>query len=62
MKGNFKKGDRVYHKNLKLYGIFQEYDWASEDFCFVTFDSEDNYDDTRCVSLNQLVSVKPKSI
>ena len=54
----FKKGDRVFHKNLGRYGIFVEEDWASNDSCFVKFDSEDNYDDTLCVSYNQLSLVE----
>lgn len=49
-----KQGDKVYHKNLKKYGIFVEKDWASEDFCFVDFGDED----VRCVSYNQLELVE----
>lgn len=45
-----KKGDRVYHKNLKRYGTFVENDWANEEFCFVDFGN----DDVKCVSFNQL--------
>ena len=26
----FKKGVRVYHKNLKMKGTFVEYDWTGE--------------------------------
>ena len=31
----FKPGDRVYHKNLKLYGTFIDYAWESDDECDV---------------------------
>lgn len=50
----FKQGYKVYHKNLKKYGIFVEEDWASKDSCFVDFGD----DDVRCVSYNQLELVK----
>ena len=51
-------GDRVYHKNLKRYGTYVEDDWASDDSCFIKFDSEDNYDDILCVSKNLLQIVE----
>jgi len=53
MEKKFNKGDRVYHKNLKAYGTFEEYDWASNDGAFVEFDDEEF--GCRCVTLNQLV-------
>lgn len=57
----FKIGDRVYHKNLETYGIFDSYDWASDDSCFVCFEDEYGHnDDYRCVSLNQLIKVDKK--
>ena len=34
----FKLGDRVYHKNLKLYGTFIDYAWESDDECDVDFE------------------------
>ena len=54
---NFKKGDRVLHKNLHMKGTFVEYDWAGEDEAWVDFDNEDNYEDCRHISTNQLVLV-----
>ena len=53
----FKKGDRVFHKNLKLMGEFVEYDWTGEDECWVKFDNPDDPDDCRHVSTNQLENV-----
>ena len=38
----FKKGDRVYHKNLKAYGVFEDYDWADNSSCFVTLHAKDS--------------------
>lgn len=35
----FKPGDRVYHKNLKLYGTFIDYAWESDDECDVDFEN-----------------------
>lgn len=49
-----KAGDRVYHKNLQRFGTYVEDDWASDDSCFVNFDTEDEYEDVLCVSKNQL--------
>lgn len=54
----FKKGDRVYHKNLQLKGTFIEYDWTGEDECHVNFDTEDGHEDCRHVSTNQLELIK----
>ena len=51
---NFKQGDKVYHKNLKMYGIYADNDWASNDSCFVDFEN----DTSLCVSKNQLVKVE----
>ena len=51
----FEAGDRVYHKNLELYGTFDGYDWASDDTCLVCCEDEFGHnDDYKCVSLNQL--------
>lgn len=51
----FKKGDRVLHKNLQMKGTFIEYDWTGKSECHVLFDNEDNYDDCRHVTTSQLV-------
>ena len=53
----FKKGDRVLHKNLQMKGTFVEYDWTGEDKAWVDFDNEDNYEDCRHISTNQLVLI-----
>jgi len=55
---NFKKGDAVYHKNLKMYGIYANNDWASGDSCFVDFEN----DSRLCVSKNQLVRIESKPV
>ena len=52
---DFKKGDRVLHKNLQMKGTFVEYDWTGKAECHVLFDNEDNYDDCRHVTTSQLV-------
>lgn len=36
----FKKGDRVYHRNLKQYGTFIGYAWESNEECDVDFETE----------------------
>lgn len=54
----FKKGDRVFHKNLKMEGTFMEYDWTGKEECHVVFDTEDGYEDYRHVTTNQLVLIK----
>ena len=41
MDKKFKHGDRVYHRNLKQYGIFIDYEWESEEECDVNFETED---------------------
>jgi hypothetical protein len=53
----FKKGDRVYHKNLQLKGTFIEYDWTGVSECYVNFDTEDGYEDCRHVTTSQLVLI-----
>lgn len=58
----FNKGDRVFHKNLKLIGEFVEYDWTGEDECWVKFDNPDDSDDCRHVSTNQLQKESSKDI
>ena len=54
----FKKGDRVLHKNLQLKGTFLEYDWTGKDESWVDFDNEDGYEDCRHISTNQLVLIE----
>lgn len=46
----FKKGDRVFHRNLKRYGTYVDDDWASTESCFVQFDNNDDPDDVLCVT------------
>jgi len=47
----FNPGDRVFHRNLKEYGTFVEYDkFSCNQDCYVRFDNEDDPDDVRCVS------------
>ena len=53
----FKKGDRVLHRNLQMKGTFVEYDWTGKDESWVDFDNEDNYEDCRHISTNQLVLI-----
>lgn len=55
---DFKKGDKVFHKNLQLAGTFIEYDWTGKDEAWVEFDNEDGYEDCRHISTNQLVLVE----
>lgn len=50
----FKKGDRVYHRNLQKKGTFVEYDWTGKDECHVDFDTDDGFDDCRHVTTSQL--------
>ena len=57
----FKNGDKIFHKNLEAYGIFEEYDWADNSSCFVTF-YEDGHEDFKCVSLNQLIKTDKQII
>lgn len=51
---NFNPGDRVYHKNLKLYGTFVGYAWESDDECDVDFEMEDGEIEQRHVSVGWL--------
>ena len=55
---DFKKGDRVLHKNLQMKGTFVEYDWTGKDESWVDFDNEDGYEDCRHISTNQLVLIE----
>ena len=45
------------HKNLQMKGTFVEYDWIGKDEALVDFDNEDNYEDCRHISTNQLVLI-----
>lgn len=36
----FKEGDKVYHRNLELYGTFLGYAWESDEECDVEFETE----------------------
>ena len=37
----FKPGDKVFHRNLKQYGIFIGYAWESKEECDVEFADEE---------------------
>lgn len=50
----FKKGDRVYHRNLQKKGTFIEYDWIGKSECHVNFDTDDGFEDCRHVTTGQL--------
>lgn len=56
----FKSGDRVYHKNLKLYGTFIDYAWESDDECDVDFEMEDGEIEQRHVSVGWLELIESK--
>lgn len=59
----FKKGDRVLHKNLQMKGTFIEYDWTGKKECHVEFDTEDDdYKEYRHVTTSQLVLIEEKEI
>ena len=51
----FKKGDRVFHKNLKLFGTFIDYAWENpSEETDVDFEMEDGEIEQRHVSVNWL--------
>lgn len=51
----FKKGDKVFHKNLELFGTFVDYAWENpNEEADVDFEMEDGYIEQRHVSINQL--------
>lgn len=54
----FKPGNRVYHKNLKLYGTFLDYAWESDDESDVDFEMEDGEIEQRHVSVSWLQLVE----
>lgn len=54
MQKEFNYGDKVYHRNLKLYGTFVGYAWESDDECDVDFEMEDGEIEQRHVSVGWL--------
>lgn len=50
----FKKGDKVFHKNLQLVGTFIGYAWETNAEADVDFEMGDGYIEQRHVSINQL--------
>ena len=54
----FKNGDKVYHKNLKMTGMFIGYAWESKEEADVEFEMEDGYIEQKHVSINQLEKIK----
>lgn len=54
----FEHGDRVYHRGLKLYGIFVDYAWNSDDECYVDFENQYGDIEQRHVSVNWLEKVQ----
>lgn len=58
MDKKFKPGDRVYHRNLKQYGIFIGYAWESEEECDVDFETEDGEMEQKHVSVNWLEPIQ----
>ena len=56
----FKPGDRVYHKNLKLYGTFIDYAWELDDECDVDFEMGDGEIEQRHVSVSWLILIESK--
>ena len=55
-KGEFKRGDRVYHNQFQLIGVFFCYD-ADEDDCYVDFDKGDRFSGRRKVKSKSLRKV-----
>ncbi len=49
-----KKGDIVFHKNLRMVGTFVGYAWESKEEADVDFEMEDGYTEQRHVSVKQL--------
>ena len=54
MQEEFKPGDKVYHRQLKLYGIFIDYAWESDTECDVDFEMEDAEIEQRHVTVSRL--------
>lgn len=53
----FKQGDIVYHRHLKQYGKFIEYNWISDEEAYVAFTDQYGYSDVKCVTVAQLQGV-----
>ena len=53
----FKPGDKVYHRNLKLYGTFIGYAWESDEECDVDFGLGNGDFEQRHVSVSWLDKV-----
>ena len=51
---DFKPGDRVFHKILRLIGTFVGYAWESDEEADVDFEMGDGLIEQRHVSINQL--------
>lgn len=49
----FKPGDKVFHRNLKQYGIFIGYAWESKEECDVEFEIDGEIEQKH-VSINWL--------
>lgn len=58
MSKEFKVGNRVYHKSLKMYGVFLGYVWETKEECDVDFSTEDR-EDQRHVTVKMLELVPP---
>lgn len=55
MNKKFKAGDRVYHKHLKQFGTFVQYNKLSDEECYVEFVDENGYTECKIVSVSQLL-------
>lgn len=53
----FKPGDKVYHRQLKLYGTFIDYAWETDEECDVDFKMEDGEIEQRHVTVSRLEKV-----
>ena len=53
----FKQGDIVYHRHLKQYGKFIEYNRISDEEAYVEFTDQYGYSDVKCVTVAQLQGV-----
>lgn len=54
MDNKFKHGDKVYHRNLKQYGVFISYAWQSDEECNVDFETKNGDIEPKHVSVNLL--------
>lgn len=53
----FKAGDIVWHKRLKKFGKFVEYNWITDEEAYVEFFEEDGYTECKCITVAQLYSL-----